>query len=49
MACLTGHDKSANKAIQVRLHVDSAGVLKPWYIGPSTVMGISGCFSYITN
>ena len=49
MASLTGHDKSANKAVQVRLHVDSAGVLKPWYIGTSTVMGISGSFSYTTN
>ena len=47
MACLTGHDKSANKAVQVRLRVDSAGVLKPWYIGTSTVTTITGSFSYI--
>lgn len=48
-ASLAGNDKSANKVIQTRLHIDSSGVLKPWYIGTSTVMGISGSFSYITN
>ncbi len=47
MACLAGHDKSANKVVQVRLRVDSAGVLKPWYIGISTVTTITGSFSYI--
>ena len=48
-ASLPGHDKTANKVMQVRLHIDSSGVLKPWYIGPSVVTGISGSFSYITN
>ena len=47
MACLTGHDKSANKAVQVRLRVDSAGAVKPWYIGTSAVTTITGSFSYI--